>query len=369
MRGIMIHSLLARGVTFEDASRIANIIRDRVRGRPVVTREELSEAVRQLVGEGVAGRDEPRRRREAAAMMVTGGGRKLPFSKGILSQSLLAAAIEPNDAFDVARAIEAELVERGVREIDRRELRRIAYGALREQRGPQIATRYLVWRRYQEPEKPVLLLLGGATGAGKTALALEVAHRLGIQRVMSTDSIRQVMRIMLSPDLVPAIHASSYDAHRVLPAGTAEGVDPVIEGFLRQAATVSVGVRAMMDRAVQENASMILDGVSIVPGLIDLEAYAGRAHVIFLVVATLDAEAFRSRFDARARDAAERPEHRYLQNFEAILKIQDHFLELADRHHIPIVDNDGFDRSVLSVVRHVTETLRKKSPADVQDLL
>ena len=43
---------------------------------------------------------------------ITGRGRGLPFSKGILSQSLLAAAIEPNDAFDVARDIERDLVRR-----------------------------------------------------------------------------------------------------------------------------------------------------------------------------------------------------------------------------------------------------------------
>lgn len=367
MRGIMVHSLLARGVPFDDAVSVANTVRERMRGRAVVSRGELAAEVRGLLGDR-GGPDEARVRRGSGGILVTGGGRRLPFSKGILSQSLLAAAIDPNDAFDVAREIERGLLERGVREVDRRELRRLAYEALRRQIGPQIASRYLVWRRYQEPEKPVILLLGGPTGAGKTALALEVAHRLGIQRVLSTDSIRQVMRIMLSPELVPAIHASSYDAHKDVPRGASAG-DPVIEGFLRQAATVSVGVKAMMDRAVAENSSMILDGVSIVPGLVDLDAYAESAHVIFLVVANLSPESFRSRFSARAQGAIGRPPHRYLENLDAILKIQDHFLELADRHHIPIVDNDQFDRSVLSIVRHVTETLRKKSPADVQDLL
>ncbi len=60
----------------------------------------------------------------------------------------------------------------------------------------------------------------------------------------------------------------------------------MIEGFRSMAATVCVGVRAMMDRAVAENSSLIIDGVSLVPGLIDLASYQDRAHVIFLIVAT-----------------------------------------------------------------------------------
>ena len=199
---------------------------------------------------------------------------------------------------------------------------------------------------------------------GKTSLGLEVAHRLGIGRVLSTDAIRQIMRIMLSQDLVPALHASSFNAHRTLPPELL-GEDPVIEGFRAQAASVSVGVRATLDRAVEENGSLVLDGVSIVPGLIDLGVYSALAHVFFLVVATLDEEAFRSRFASRAVGAQRRPMHRYLENLEAILRIQDHILDLADRHAVPIVDNISFDRSVLFIIRHVTEALRKREDSDV----
>jgi hypothetical protein len=36
---------------------------------------------------------------------------------------------------------------------------------------------------------------------------------------------------------------------------------------------------------------------------------------------------------------------------------------------VPIVNNESFDRSVLSIIRHVTETLRKKEGFDVARLL
>jgi 2-phosphoglycerate kinase len=233
--------------------------------------------------------------------------------------------------------------------------------------GTTTGERYLIWRRYQEPDRPVILLLGGTTGAGKTSVALEVARRLGIRRVLSTDSIRQVMRLTLSTDLMPAIHASSFEAH-VGMSFEEDVEDPVVEGFLAQAAVVTVGVRAMIERAIKENTSLVLDGVALVPGLIDLDAYAAEAHVIPLVVGILDEEAFAGRFEARGGSQSHREPHRYLQHLDSILRIQNHFLELADRHSVPIVDNLAVESSVQLILRHVSETLRKKSEHSLEDL-
>jgi 2-phosphoglycerate kinase len=357
MRGIMVHSLMARGVSFDDAFAAANRIRDRIRGRLLVRREELAELIEAEFGADRRLEDLPLRL--PRAIHVVEAGHRTPFSKGVLAQSLLAAAIAPDQAFEVARELEGALLRRRAFEVDRDQLRALVAETLLRTMGERVAGRYRTWRAFHESERPMILLLAGAAGVGKTALAQEVAHRLGIARVTSTDSIRQVMRIMLSPELAPAIHASSYDAWHVVP-GLEQAKDPVVEGFRAQATTVSVGVRAMVERSIAENTHMIIDGVSILPGLFDPERYAGDAHLIFLAVATLDPEAYKSRFEARARAASHRPPHRYLENLDAILRIQDHILELAEEHDVPIVDNASFDDSVLSILRHVTETLGKQ---------
>ncbi len=359
MRGIMVHSLLSRGASFDAAYRAATAVRDQIRGREFVRRDELAQMVEDLLGTtleappdlalgppGIQVRDDR-----------TADGDTTPFSKGILAQSLLAAAIDPDDAFAVARDIETSLHARRVREISRDELRQIAQETLGEKLGARVGQRYRAWRAFQETGKPLILLLGGAAGVGKSALAQSVATRLGITRVYSTDAIRQVMRIMLSKELMPAIHASSYDAHLSLPL-TSDSDDAVIEGFRAQATAVTVGVRAMIERAIEENTSMIMEGVSIVPGLVDPARHAADAHVIFLAVSTLERDAFRTRFAARATEASKRATHRYLENLDAILRIQDHILELAEAQDLPIVDNRSFDDSVLSILRHVTESLR-----------
>lgn len=363
MRGILIHSLMARGVGFEDAYAAANEVRERIRERQLLTPAELTKVVDDVLA--AAGLSvEPAAPLLPPDIAVVARGKQMPFSKGILSQSLLAAALEPNEAFDVARRIEERLVRDGVRRVERSDLRKLAFDALRTASSERVANRYLVWRRFQDPDRPVILLLGGATGVGKTSLALEVAHRLGIGRVLSTDAIRQVMRIMLSPELMPAIHTSSYQAHRQEGFEPTPGADPVVEAFAAQASVISVGAQAMIDRAIEENSSLVLDGISLLPGRLGLEAYAGRAHVIFLVVATFDEDAFRARFARRGEGAADRPPHRYLGHLSEILSIQDYILELAETHGVPIVENVSFDRSVLSIIRYVTESVAKAEEAD-----
>ena len=59
---------------------------------------------------------------------------------------------------------------------------------------------------------PLVILIGGATGVGKSTIATQLAARLGIVRVVATDAIREVMRSMLSPELMPTLHTSSFHA-------------------------------------------------------------------------------------------------------------------------------------------------------------
>jgi 2-phosphoglycerate kinase len=367
MRGIMVHSLMARGVSFDDAYQIADSVRDQLRGRGEVPREDLSKIVRDILGE-----DYEHQPPIPAPMTlnVMSNRRSTPFSKGALAQSLLAASVEPDAAFEVAREIELELLREGRHEVQRSDVRAKAYKALLRRFGRRTAQRYLVWREFQEPEKPVIILLGGTTGAGKTSLALEVARRLGIGRVLSADAIRQVMRIMLSPELMPALHVSSFDADQTvvsLDDGESGDDDAVIQGFMAQAEAVSVGVRAIMDRAIEENSSLVLDGVSLVPGLLDLASYTEHAHVFFLLVARLDEESFRSHFATRAERERRRDAQRYMERLDEILRIQEHLLEQAERRDVPIVDNVTLEGSVLLVIRHVVESLRKVMASEIAE--
>ncbi len=368
MRGILVQSLVSRGVPFDVALDTASRVRERISGCAEVTRADLSKIVEDLLGERYDLETLPLPPLQEPPRVVSPGGGGTPFSKGILAVSLQGAGLEPSDAYDVARHLETRLLRDGVTRIERIALRDLVRETIERTHGARAAESYTVWRRTLEDGRPLFILLGGSTGVGKTSIAVEVARRLEIARVIGTDSIRQIMRLMFSPELMPEIHCSTYDAHRMLHSEGDALRDPVIAGFLEQAGKISVGVRGLLARAVEENTSMLIEGVNLVPSMLDLDRYREEAHVIYLVVASLDADAYRGRFSSRAEKARERPADRYLEHFEEIRAIQDYLLSEAEHRGDPIVDNHRFDDAVLSVIRSVIGTLRKSMVSGVETM-
>ncbi len=366
MRGIVVQSLVTRGVPFDVALETATLIRDELQGRGEVGEDELAKLVEGHLQDQFDLEALPRRPVLEPPLVKGPRGSGNPFSKGILAVSLQGAGLDPSDAYDVARELEANLLRQGQSEIDRAALRDLVCNTIEERHGARAAQRYRVWRQSLEDGRPIFILLGGSTGVGKTSIAVEVARRLEISRVIGTDSIRQIMRLMFSADLMPEIHCSTYDAHQMLPAHRGMSVDPVIEGFREQAQRITVGVQALLDRAVEENTSLLIEGVNLLPSMVDLARYQDHAHVISLVVASLDTDAFRKRFDQRAAESRERPADRYLQHMDEIVAIQDHILAEADQGDLAIIDNVRFDEAVLSVIRSVISTLKKSFPQDVE---
>ena len=77
----MVHSLVARGVPFDEAYEAANQIREGLRGRDVVPKEEVAKSLRELLGSEPFAEDP---RLALPDIEVIGDGSSRPFSKGIL---------------------------------------------------------------------------------------------------------------------------------------------------------------------------------------------------------------------------------------------------------------------------------------------
>ncbi len=366
-KGILSQGLIAIGMKTEAAYRVAEEIERRLLERKSsrIRKAHLKRMVHSLLEQNYDKELADKFldwKKASSPILVRGDSTAIPFSKGILSQSLEASGIEPDISHSLALSIEKQLLRRKDSEVHHSELREMTAKMLRKEYGASYADRYLLWRKLKNPVRPLIILLGGTAGTGKSTIAVELAHRLGITRVVSTDSVREVMRIMFSHELMPTIHKSSFDAWQAydLPKGVHE--DIVISAFMEQALRVSAGIYALMDRALNEKISTILDGVHIVPGAVHRD-YGEKALLCNMVITTEDADIHRERFLIRSQQASTRGAEKYLNNFDSIRKIQDFIVLQAHRQNIPVFDNENFDQTVAMIVQYLTAFIRSRDNA------
>jgi 2-phosphoglycerate kinase len=289
------------------------------------------------------------------------GDAQLPYSKGVMARALIAVGVSADRAYNLALRIEVDLAERRERTVELPRLDELARETLGDAEGERAVKRLRRLSELQALDLPVIVLIGGSTGTGKSTIAAEVAHRLGITRVTSTDFIRQTMRAFFSEEFMPTIHRSSFAAGEAV-VGEVKG-DRTVVGFVEQSRHVSVGIDAAIRRALTEGWSIVLEGVHLVPGLVPTEVED--ALVVHVIVAIPDEEAHRMHF--HVRDAATggiRSMDKYLDHIDAIRTVQSHLVERAIREGVPVVENANVERTIDEVVELVLRAAdRVRQPA------
>jgi 2-phosphoglycerate kinase len=294
------------------------------------------------------------------------GGPEAPYSKGLMARALTAVGVSEEGAYELARLTESDLAKRGEVSVDLDRLRDLAVEVLGEERGSRAVRQLRRFRDLQELDLPVILLVGGGTGTGKSTVATEVAYRLGITRVTSTDFVRQTMRAFFSKEFMPSIHYSSFEAGLGLSkAEEEESGDAALLGFLDQTRNVLTGVEAALQRALDEGWSMVLEGVHLVPGMITTELRG--ALVVQCVLAIRDEEIHRTHFWIRdATTDGVRPVDRYIGGLPEIRMIQEYVLERAARADVPVIENESQNDAVSAVMNLVLEQAERAAAQGVR---
>ena len=283
-------------------------------------------------------------------VVVTDQKHELPYSKGLMASSIMATGLAPARAFAVAEVIEERLEDEGRASISQSELTELALAVLRDQVGDRYAESFAKWQTVNRLEVPLVILLGGATGVGKSTIATMLASRLGITRVIPTDAIREVMRSLFTEDIFPTLHTSSFDAARLVRHPLTRSADPVIVGFRDQASAVAVGIEALIQRAVDEGTDLIVEGAHVVPGFLDEKRFHGEAVIVPMLVTVDDEESHRSHFLLRAHESRNRPSDRYLDFFDNIRKLQKYLKSMALQHGVPVVPSYNLDATLSQVI-------------------
>ena len=284
---------------------------------------------------------------------VDGKMYKEPFSKGIMSRSLNVADIGIERAHQLATDIEDYLIRNSITEISSKDLADVVLNHL-ESVDPKIAVKYKNWRSLRISKKPLIILIGGASGVGTSSMAFELANRLRLKNLISTDMIREVMRKIVSKELSPVIHKSSFDAYESIRTPSVR-VDPVIEGFISHVEVVNIGIEAIIERSVKEGISTIIEGVHVVPGFIRKDLIEDNNIIIFTLTVD-DEESHKQRFYSRCRQPwVKRSLDRYMENFDTIRKTQKFLVEQAKINDVRVIDNVDISDTIDIMVNDILE--------------
>jgi 2-phosphoglycerate kinase len=231
----------------------------------------------------------------------------------------------------------------------------------------------LVWVDFIRSGRPLIFLIGGTAGCGKSTIATALANRLDIVRMQSTDMLREVMRTMIPERLLPVLHTSSFKAGNVL--AYQEGVrhtetsdELLVRGYRTQASLLSIAIEAAYERALRERVSLIVEGVHIHPALVEALPRHNDAVVIPIMLGVLKRKELQKRISGRGIEIPGRRARRYLEYFDQIWRLQTYLLSEADRANTPIITNNDREKVLREIMRATIGTLATRfdrSPGEV----
>ena len=362
-------SLETMGLHFKAANGIARQVEQtlRTQGSQKVPWNVLAHNV-SLALEASFGRDRRARfeatlSRPAEIEVLEEGGGSLPFSRGVISRSMMAIGLGPEMSYRLASTLETRLWGKGEHRVSRQRLRQLLTELLKEEAGEQFARRYDLLHSFKLSGQPTIVLVGGAPGVGKSTVAAELAYRLGIGRLVSTDSIREALRSLISKELSPVLHASTFAAWKaeLLPAESV-GLRPspkrVIRGFMSQVRMLGPAIEGIVDRTFNEASSLVLEGVQLVPGSSMVPEIQADAQVVSLLLVVKDEQSHRDHFAIRERQtASKRAQQSYMEHFREVRILQDYLIDLAKDNGTAIIDATDFDDAVEAALQHVLASL------------
>ncbi|KAL6912340.1 hypothetical protein ACP4OV_001145 [Aristida adscensionis] len=278
--------------------------------------------------------------------------------------------------------------------------------------GPNQKADLLLACRIKERKESVTILLCGTSGCGKSTLSsLLKGSRLGITTVVSTDSIRHMMRGFADEKQSPLLYASTYHAGEYLDPvavaqakakrkankhptvvshpSTADGKDATsddktpngstelpprtelvgnkqmaIEGYKAQSEMVIDSLDRLITSWEEQKESVIVEGVHLSLNFV-MGLMKKHPSIIPFMIYITNEEKHMERFAVRAKYMTLDPaKNRYIKYIRNIRAIQEYLCNRADKHLVPKINNTNVDQSVAAIHATVFSCLRRREAGE-----
>ncbi|KAK3159481.1 hypothetical protein QOZ80_2AG0150640 [Eleusine coracana subsp. coracana] len=268
--------------------------------------------------------------------------------------------------------------------------------------GPNQKADLLLACRIKERKESVTILLCGTSGCGKSTLSSLLGSRLGITTVVSTDSIRHMMRGFADEKQNPLLYASTYHAGECLdPVAVAQAkakskankltsskdatseekshdgsseLPPrteligskqmAIEGYKAQSEMVIDSLDRLITSWEEQKESVIVEGVHLSLNFV-MGLMKKHPSIIPFMVYITNEEKHMERFAVRAKYMTLDPaKNRYIKYIRNIRAIQEYLCNRADKHLVPKINNTNVDQSVAAIHATVFSCLRRREAGE-----
>ncbi|MHA1668681.1 MAG: hypothetical protein ACTSUR_08490 [Candidatus Heimdallarchaeaceae archaeon] len=280
------------------------------------------------------------------------GKTTLLFSRGILAKKLEILGFSLPEGYEISIEISNELIKLNKSKVSLDLFEQIVYTILKEKYAENLANRYMLVEKWKTSDIPIWILVAGAIGVGKSTAARKIAGDLDIQHVIGTDVVRDILRKILSVDVMPELHSTSYNAYKSLRPIYSSRFDEVILGFENHAKYVNIGVEAALSRAEKESVSVVVEGEHLLPSFFD-ETVFQKKNVLYFTIAVPDPELHKE--NIRSQYTKEKEE--LLSNFEQIRKIHDHLVNETRIRKLPIINSERGKPPIMEIRKLVVDKI------------
>ncbi|MFX1415333.1 MAG: hypothetical protein ACFFC0_00915 [Promethearchaeota archaeon] len=225
-------------------------------------------------------------------------------------------------------------------------------------------TQYDSLRRNTDTQ-PIVVVLEGASATGKSMLAVDLIANLAATRIISTDTVRQILRGLHTPEQHPELFCHTYQAYLHKQSGP-EDLDPMIRGFLAQCELITPTIKESVHRVLEEGAEAIVEGVHMVPG-----SFQDLGNGVLEVLVNPQQDVHKAMFLAKhstsgLKTVSDDVEDRE-REFEAARLIQDFMLERATETSVDTVTLIDYEEAatnlrllVMDHIRRMIDTIEDK---------
>lgn len=195
--------------------------------------------------------------------------------------------------------------------------------------------------RLKDLDKPTIILISGSSGVGKSKLARMLSDNFAIGTSFSTDvGAREPIREGISwitgdfppEEYMQELYSSSFSGGK-------------LKYYYVHAIQTMIAVKASIIRLIKQNESAIIEGVPLMPGLLDDKNITGidifeEANIVQIVVCIEDREMHERRFSNSNRTQRGGLK-KYLESgaFNTTREIHDQLVKMANMTDSAVVDN------------------------------